>query len=388
MNVFRTCHHLPTGDACPDAKIDLVVGTSTGSLVGATVDLFQVPGQEARAEKTLIDNYTCRTEKDLYCQHDEWDWNLAEHLRGLMHFNGIERRLAETLSPEMQTNATEFVTLTVDYDTGSIFAQSDQDPADKAVGPDRVQTVLASIVEPVLSDPVDYVMSNGKRQSGTFIDAGVRSGLPMLQAAWRGAERTLVVSTSGIDVGPTAHAASALPILMRTLDLATSQNLVGELQEAEFEAAARRFSEYHLCKDRIAPVDAIDREAFCRRSALCPQPKDEPEAAVTTYIGPGLFPEVARTWKSAWVNRPENGAAGAVGYTFDPRQMRLLFLDGVRTFQARCQEALQVMNVPSRVRSANYACGMTVDAAVEQAKATFQPLSACHPDDHEIPSCQ
>jgi predicted acylesterase/phospholipase RssA len=387
MDVFQTCHHAPPGDACPDAKIDLVVGTSTGTLIGVLVDLFQVPGQEARAQRTLIDNYTCSTEKDLYCQYDEYDWHLAENLRGLMHFQGIEKKLTDTLSPAMQMNPSELVTVAVDYDSGDVFAQSDQDPADTATGADRVQTVLASIVEPVLSDPVDYLTSHGKKLPGTFIDAGVRSGLPMLQAVWRGAERTLVVSTSSIDVSPVGHASSALPILLRTIDLATSQNLSGELQQAEFEAVARRWAEYTLCKARLAAVGTIDRERFCKRDTLWPPKGPQAQAAAASFVGPGLFPEVAKTWKSVWVNRPENGAPGAVGYTFDPRQMRELFKDGVRTFQRRCQESLELMNVPADVRAASYACGMAVDAAVAGAERSFQPLPACHPDDHEIPQC-
>jgi predicted acylesterase/phospholipase RssA len=267
MEVFQ-CHHAPGGDQCPDARVDLVVGTSTGTLVGVLMDLFQVPGQEARAERMLIDNYTCSTEKDLYCKHDDWDWHLAENVRGLMHFNGIERKLTETLSPEVQTNASELVTLAVDYDSGDILAQSDQDPADRASGADRVQTVLASIVEPVLSDPVDYLMANGSRIKGTYIDAGVRSGLPLQQAVWRGAERTLVISTGNVDVSPAGHAASALPILLRTIDLSTSQNLVGEVQQAEFQAAARRLAEYNLCQWRMSAIDTIARKAFCERKAL------------------------------------------------------------------------------------------------------------------------
>jgi hypothetical protein len=30
---------------------------------------------------------------------------------------------------------------------------------------------------------------------------------------------------------------------------------------------------------------------------------------------------------------------------------------------------------------------MAVDAAVAGAERSFQPLPACHPDDHEIPQC-
>jgi hypothetical protein len=67
--------------------------------------------------------------------------------------------------------------------------------------------------------------------------------------------------------------------------------------------------------------------------------------------------------------------------------MRDLFKDGVRRFQARCQEALRLMNVPPDVRNTDYACGMSADVACAHADAEFKPLSACHPDDHTIPNC-
>jgi predicted acylesterase/phospholipase RssA len=388
LDVLENCH-AAAGDACPDAKIDLVVGTSTGALVGALVDLAHVASQRARAKRLLVDNYTCSTEKTLYCKHDEWDWKLAEDLRGLMKFRGIEQKLLESLTPEVQTNGTEFVTLSVDYDSGYLFAQSDQDPTDRATGVDRVQTVLASIVEPILSDPVDYVMIDGKRVNGTFIDGGVRSGLPLLQAVRRGAERVIVISTSSIDIGPSGHAKSAIPILMRTIDLATSQNLAAEFQQAEFEAAARRLAEFELCDTRLQDggVGVIERRDFCRRTALWP-PRAQAQASVSNYIGPGLFQNVAKTWSSEWVVRPENGAPGATGYTFDPKAMRLLFKDGVRTFQQRCQETLRLLNVSPEVRNLGYACSMTEEAALALAERTFKPISECDAENREIPECE
>jgi predicted acylesterase/phospholipase RssA len=389
MEVLQTCHAAQSEKGCPDSTIDLVVGTSTGTLVGVMVDLFHVSGQEANAKKLLVNNYTCSTEKDLYCQHDDWDWHLAEDLRGLMHFKGIEQKLADTLSPAMLANQTELVTLTVDYDSGYIHAQSDQDPMDVATGAERVQTVLASIVEPVLSDPVDNITRFGKKLPGTYIDAGVRSGLPLLQAVWRGAERTIIISTSSIDIGPTGHPSSALPILMRTLDLATSQNLAAEFQQAEFQGAARRLAEFNICQDRLdaAGVTSSDATSFCERTGLWPPPKGA-QAAVANFIGPGLFRQVANTWKSVFIARPENGAQAATGYTFDPMQMRALFEDGVRTFQARCKETLNLLNVPLEVQDAEYACRMTAETAVAQAEKTFSPIDSCHPDDHRIPNCE
>jgi hypothetical protein len=233
-------------------------------------------------------------------------------------------------------------------------------------------------------------MSHGKRLPGTFIDGGVRSGVPLLEAVRRGAERALVVTTSSIDIGPTGHAESAIPILLRTLDLATSQNLAAELQQADLEAVARRWAEYNFCRTRFATADAsatLARESFCQRKELW-NAQAAPQAAAVNVIGPGLFPEVAKSWKSAWVNRPENGAPGATGYTFDPVAMRLLFKDGVRTFQARCQESLALLNVPAEVRAEQYACGKPLTAALADAEKQFRPLAECHVDNRDIPDCE
>lgn len=392
MDVFHTCHHSRTGDACPNATIDLVVGTSTGTLIGVMVDLFQVPGQETNAKRLLVDNYTCSTEKDLYCKHNEWDWHLLKNMRGLMHFNGIEKKIKATLVPAMQTNASELVTLAVDYDSGDLFAQSDQDPRDRAGDDARVQTLLSSIVEPIMADPVDSLTSDGKALKGTFIDAGVRSGLPLREAVWRGAERTLMISTANVDIGPAPHPPAALQILLRTVDLATSQNFIGELQQAEFEAAARRTAEYNLCDLRLerAGVDASTRKSFCRRDHLWkPAAK---EMATSCTVGPGLFPDVANAWQSTWINRPETSGPGATGFSFDPAFMRNLFKWGVRTFQTRCQESLALLNVPAHSRSADYACGngdpKFIEAKVAEAEKNFKPLATCHPNDHDIPDCE
>ncbi|MGC4118716.1 MAG: patatin-like phospholipase family protein [Myxococcales bacterium] len=383
MQVLRSCHQAP-GDACQSSKIDLIAGTSTGSLVGVMVDLYNSPGRELEAEKLLVDNYTCSVEKDLYCQYDEWDWKLAENLRALMRFDGIEQKLQQYL-PGLDQNHSELVTVAVDYSTSAILGLSDQDPLDRATGDDRVQEVLASIVEPVMAEPVDYVMRNGKKVPGTYIDGGIRSGLPLLQAVWRGAERALVINTNSIDLGPTSGLTSALPILLRTVDLATGQNVVAEPQSAEFEAAGRRFAEYGVCQARLADAKVTNPHPFCERTDLWPTGA---APVVKAVIGPGYFKEIANTWKSVWIDRPENGPPGAIGYRFDPEQMRPLFKEGARVFQRRCQETLSLFSVPKDVRAADYACAMSEDVAADNAEKAFKPLKDCNPGDHTIPICK
>jgi predicted acylesterase/phospholipase RssA len=399
LDVLDGCHHAPdangkTMDACPSSSIDLVVGSSTGSLVGVLVDLFHTAGQETRSRDLLMQNYTCSTERDLYCVHDEYDWKLATSLRGLVRFDGIEKKLDEATALGTMQNRTEMVAVSVEFDSGDLYAQSDQDPADETDRPGWVQAVLASIVEPVMADPVDGLPEKGGKGKipGTFIDGGIRSALPVLEAAHRGAERTLVIGTSSLDPAPNAHAASALPILLRTIDLATDQVLVGEVQQAELSAAVRRLVEYRVCRARLgvlakSPGDTAELERFCRRTGLFPPRDAHAEVAAATYIGPQLFEEVAQVWKSEWVYRPESGGPGAVGYSFDPRLMRELFKQGVRTFQLRCDETLSLFMVPAALRNSEDVCKLNADAAAARAEAKFRPIDQCHPDDHRLETC-
>jgi hypothetical protein len=57
-DVLQTCG--ASGDkTCPNAGIDLAIGTSTGSIIGAMLDVFSTPGQEQRGRDLMMHNYTC-----------------------------------------------------------------------------------------------------------------------------------------------------------------------------------------------------------------------------------------------------------------------------------------------------------------------------------------
>src|SRR5262249_5254990 len=216
MSILRGCRGAPAPAGCGDAHIDVVAGTSTGAPLGTILDLFSTPGQEAAAIELLVDSYTCSVESDLYCLNSTWIWEVADDLKGLVRFDGIQRKLERTVTRAMLENPMELVTVSVDYASGDVYGVSDQDPADlmpleqtgnawqgRVAG--ETQAILASIVEPVLAEPVPWVPSARGAVRGTFIDGGIRSGLPLLQAVQRGAERALIVSTSGIDPGSAAN---------------------------------------------------------------------------------------------------------------------------------------------------------------------------------------
>jgi len=389
FEVLGSCRTASAADGCPGAKVDLVAGTSTGALLGVIVDLFAVPNFQTQAESLLLDSYTCSVESDLYCAIDTWDWNLAKDVRGLVRFDGIRKKLEENMRPEIQSNDLELITVTVDFESGDIYAQSDQDPMDPTTDKGRVDSVLASIVEPVMAEPVDGLSggADGKTIAGTFIDGGIRSGLPMMEAVRRGAARVLVISNSGIEPGRSARPPSAVSILFRTLDLMVYQPRVGEVQQGEFAAVARRLGEYNVCKDRLRAVsDSSKMQGFCQRRTGFGPPRVGPEAAVSSFVGPQLFEEVAESWKTTWIYRPEEEIVGADGYAFKPEVMRPLFLQGVRTFQSRCKEIIRLFSIQGSI--ASKACSEAGEAAAARAEAKFKPIADCKRGKEEMRICQ
>ncbi|QSQ19961.1 patatin-like phospholipase family protein [Pyxidicoccus parkwayensis] len=385
LGILEQCRGKPEPEGCGDARIDLAAGTSTGALISTMVDLFHTPGQEARARRLLLDNYTCTVESDLYCVNSTWIWKIASDLRGLVRFDGVQSKLRGAVVPAQFNNDTELVAVSVDFNTGDVYGISDQDPQDidpNASEQQRVEgfinAVVASIVEPVLAEPIPWVPSNAGRLQGTFLDGGVRSGLPLLQAVQRGAERVLVISTGGLqaeNAHPPPHAVSTL---MRTIDLFVTQPRVGEVQQGELAAVGRRFAEFNVCEERLADVRNTGNVGpFCRRTGPGFVPKEPValQAATSMWLGAARFEQVASSWRSAWMFRPESTLQTASGYSFSPAVMRPLFEDGVKTFQQRCTEVLRLFDIRGDI--AKRECEKSGDAAVAEAEKQFHPVGMC-----------
>jgi predicted acylesterase/phospholipase RssA len=391
MNVLAQCRGAAS-DGCPDARIDLAVGTSTGTLIGAVLDEWTDPKTAGSARELLLDSYTCKVESDLYCVNDAWDWKLAEDLRGVVQFDGVEKLMRSNLTAESTRNALEFVAVTVDLESGDIRAESDQDPQDdgqpQGSGPSerRLRDIMASIVEPVVAVPVDGLPGASTPVPGTFADGGLRSNIALLEAVRRGADRVLVLGTGQMDPAPIRKPRHAVEILLRTIDLATTQVPISEVQLGELAAVARRLSEYNVCRDRF--VGRVDVE-YCRRTTpkFFPEraPKTALEAAIPSFIGPQGFVEVSASWRSAWVFRPETGLATLQFYAFRPDVMRPLFLEGVRTFQRRCYEVLRLFSIEGAVAQGQ--CALDPEAVVEDAKGKFKSEEACTAQKPTLRTC-
>jgi predicted acylesterase/phospholipase RssA len=385
MEVLSACRRAPSG-GCPNARVDLVVGTSTGTLIGALTDLYFTPGRERAAMDLLLESYTCSVEADLYCVPDEYVWKLADDARGVVRFSGVAEKLGRFITPEVENNSLELVGVTVDLGRGAVLGVSDQDPADAMVGCGRRDALLASIVLPVMSEPVNELTLRSGTRRGPFVDGGVASLVPMLEAVQRGAERVVVLSNYPFAPEPASAPRHAFDVLTRTLTLGIVFPGATEPARAELAVVERRMLEYHVCQERFESFAAANTppstpeagESFCRRrrpEATLPRSRSAWRIAAT-------FPEIETSFRSAWVYRPETGVETAQGYAFDPKLMRPLFLLGVATFQERCREMLELLAIDGAVALA--ACADPNASA--RIETEFAPLAQCKKRD--IPTCE
>jgi len=269
-------------NACLGDKVDMVAGTSTGALITMVVKDFFDPkeNRRQRALDQLVQSYTCSVNSDLYCVVDAGlnDLGLDENgkARGLVRFDGIRKLLDGYVDERMLNAPTEYFATTVDFDSGRTLYLSS---ADRREVPDVTalrQSAMASIVEPVLAEPVDRVGT----QLGTLIDGGVRSGLPLTTPLMRGAERALIFANGPLEPVPLSKPPqNALTVGTRMIDLFSHQPIVGELREAESRLSVKRSLEYERCVERLTsdfaqPSDPIPQacnyQAVPQRALMAP----------------------------------------------------------------------------------------------------------------------
>jgi predicted acylesterase/phospholipase RssA len=386
MEVLESCRRARSG-GCPSARIDLVAGTSTGTLIGALTDLYFTPGRERAAMDLVLENYTCSVEADLYCVPDEYVWKLVQDAHGLVRFAGVADKIDRFITPEVESNALELVGVTVDLTSGSVIGLSDQDPADAMLGCGRRNALLASIVLPVMAEPVNAIEFRSGTRAGPFVDGGVGSIVPMLEAVDRGAERVVVLSNYPLTIEPGPSPRHAIDVLTRTMILGIVMPGSSEPERAALTAATRRLLEYRVCRERFESWDQAGSdtnasrafEPFCRRR---PDASGAPAPASLSAWRPSSLPEIESSFQSAWVYRPESSMETAQGYAFDPRVMRPLFSLGVSTFQRRCLEMLDLLAIDGPVARA--ACAEQ-DAPARVARR-FRSLDQC--PTREIPTCE
>lgn len=387
-------------NACLEDHVDMVSGASAGAVTAVLIKDYFSHRADARkhALGQLLGRYTCSANSDLYCVNNT---DLARlgldpggRSTGLVRFDGFHKLLEQEVSDDTYHSLTEDFVSTVEFQSGRVLQLSSADPHDISSSAELKQAIMASIVEPVLAEPISRVGA----LRGVLLDGGVRSGLPIRAPLERGATRALVFVNAPMEPRPLSEAPPhALAIGERTLDLFSHQPIVGELHEAEFELATRRALEYELCVERLKnppPPTTVTLPPQCSYHALAdttlrPLPVDrgQPAVSLTGHGGSApddeiqalcsgaVWPETAGQgsqnteemstdlprsisleYRSTLIFQPhvlpasmqgpnsvEPGVTQedlfAPGYAFEPKTMWKLFVFGAAVMQERCREA-------------------------------------------------
>jgi hypothetical protein len=194
--------------------------------------------------------------------------------------------------------------------------------------------------------------------------------VPLLEAVRRGASRAVVVSNYPMAPAPVPTPRNAFDVLLRSLTLSMLNPGPNEMQHGDLYARARRQMEHEVCRERFASwqSSAAEADAFCvgdgdgdRFTSALPQPAG------------------SEAFRSAWVFRTE-GTESELGYAFDPKAMRELFMHGVSAFQERCHEVLDVLGIEGEAARAT--CS-TQDASL---RPKLKDLAQCKA--REIRECE
>ena len=368
-------HHLSCGEACKGDRVDFVSGASTGTLIATVVKNYFAPSAVQRDKlqqlETLLSKYTCSTNRDLYCVQKQSLYDVLINKepkgRGIVRFDGLRCSIQNNVGDAEHIKETpEQFASVVQLDSGQTFHLSSIEAESRDAW---VMALEGSLVEPLLAEPRRDI---GTKLKGTFVDGGLRSGLPLVTPLRRGAGRSLVFANTVLDGKPTATLANAAEVAVRSLDVFSLSPMVGELAQAEQEAVLRREGEKDRCLARLGFDTAfgatspqeIERRCSQEIAAPIPMPSVLMMGPSVLKASPVVTPGSPKSeriedgYRSAWVfmprsfpkgwaqvARPRDGKSsvgwkeiGAVGYMFDPQDLWNLFSLGVLTAQSRCRE--------------------------------------------------
>ena len=403
------------GVATEDAHLTVASGTSAGAVIAGAVDLFHqeqcLIDQDATAFRTLHSMrpeqkvawgkdcqeyarrvlatlFTCTDQSNLYCKESGMVWSLLDDQRGLMDFNRLRGLLSRHIGPHVLTNPMELVLTTVDFRWGNLYALSDQDPS--TVTPTRRgaepsstslsdihRSIEASFVLPFIALPVDKLRIHGKDDTvGVYLDGGIKSEVPLFALMQRGVERAVMIGSGPPQITPTAPQKNALEIAMHYLDVSLSA-----VTEAEWRAAVP-VTRY---------VEAIEREA-CEES----KPVFSAGRAVKAFCGGNLSEacDDSQRYRQAEASNGEHDAGSrrfevmgifrqehidpTFGYSFDPVQMKRLFMAGAEASRERCAElgAFLGMGDAPKEKRAEW-CNLSPIEEPKLCSKEKKPISKC-----------
>lgn len=338
-----------------DPRLNLLSGTSTGATVVAVVDLFntewdavpegKVAPSPSRALQLLATWYTHLGSGDLYCVRNRLVTDLIVKQQGLVEFNGARSLLRQHLNDRTKNNMSELILNAVDFQSGRLLSISDQDPSMVRTSTDVVAAVEASFVLPFIAKPVPRLIVHGHMVPGTYLDGGIRSEIPLMPLARRGAERALVVSSSSSITGGSKPLQNAAEIAARYIDVSTGGIMESELSHARRVAEIVRNDEIDTCMQDAA-LNAIfssqelhKRAPFCqgRWSKVCVA-SEEGEDSVQGGKSHAL-------WQVMGIFRDEWETDAVSGYDFDPAKVTPLFFAGMDAARLRCKELARFLGV-------------------------------------------
>ncbi len=400
-------------EACRGDQVDLLSAASTGTLIAALTKNYFRAGASADDRQLALDDlvhgYTCSSNADLYCKQKvslfDLLFNDAAPKRGLIDFNGVRSLLTAKIGTldEAIRRAPEQFASTVDYQSGDVFHFSSAQIESKDAW---AQALEASIVEPLAAEPVSAI---GGRK-GTWIDGGVRSGLPLMTPLRRGADRAVVFVNSPFESVPKPRMKNAGEIIFRSIDLFSFQPLLGELAQAEQEKVLKRQGEKERCLDRLGFDTASDAAAIERRcsgergprllTAVRVRPSGAPvtqpgtpvlDRLASPYLGTWLFvpTELKNSWQASLRVAPGKSGEvewkdiGSAGYTFDPNAMWNLFVVGALVANEHCEE----INATLGWHLPCPGLESPVHEALKGVRAAFE-ANKCGQKSLEIPACR
>ena len=363
LRLIDRCRRDEQCDRGEDLRLSLLSGTSTGALIAAAVDMFN-SGDPRRDHQQDLDNlalwFTCKSTRDLYCVQDRSAFALLDDQRGLVRFDGIEDLMAQNVACEELGNRSELIANSVDFRSGALYAFSDQDPSEMRSPRDVVDGVLASALLPFVGNPVDHLpwaTAGGPRpldpqRFSAFLDGGVRSELPVLPIARRGAERVLVVSSAASVLGETGPLEDALDTLTRYIDVSTGGVTESELSHSQRWIESARLREIDLCRERAqsgACGPGCDLESLCEASfeQVCDGSTPSPELSRARERERGSD-ALHRLWRMTSFFRDEQAVTPSKGYDFDRGAHRSLFHAGAEAARVRCLEIARTLGVLPR----------------------------------------
>jgi predicted acylesterase/phospholipase RssA len=348
LNMIDGCLSSPS--ICKiDPRFRLISGTSAGSMVAVVVDMFNAawedgsgnllvgrPGAGQTVIKQLTQWFTCLPAQQLYCVDSDSSLSILSNRVGLVNFDGARWLLGQDVKNEVLTDTSELLLNTVDFQSGALLAESDQNPADTAGVCDVVKHALSSIPEPFVANPIRDAADAGAVPYGFYLDGGVRSVVPMIPLIRRGADKVLVVSSSPSVVEGSTPPQQALDVLQRFIDITVGANGEEGIELGSEFAEVQAAREQQVCSDHCTPAGG-DND-FCKK--FCAGAFQQACAGAEAPREPPEFPTAA-------IYRSEARTPPAAGYSFNPRESLPLFLAGISAVRERCAELASFLGVPT-----------------------------------------